>query len=865
MDTIKNFHSITLLAALLLLVTSTAQGQCAYTIGDAAFSGPDAAQLDMATNEFGELYAAFSDASVGNRLSVMRYDGTDWIYVGTPGVSNGAISIPPSLSFNSSGAVAVAYQDAAAIGPLVQIFDGTSWNFIGSSTFINFLTANFTIELEFIGDTPFVSQDFSDGGGFSVTGFLYDELNNNWVEFFPFADSLVSNHDLFLDRPNNVLYLSYHDSRFDIFTVFRFDFNNPMGWIPWAQLSPALMPSTLEQQHSIYVENGILYFAYQDASNNGRVSVQTYDGTSWDSPYPNGFSVGAARSPEIRLVNFSPYVSYIDEGLGDAVALKQFNPDEGVWEDVVAPAIGTGGGNSCILLEWNNEAAVGFIDENNGSGASAVAVGLSPEAIIDAPISAFGCNNTSVDLDASLSTSPSTALAYSWSTGSIDPFINVTTPDIYAVTITVPTAVIGCVDSAEIEVIEDQTLPGVNVNTAAGTLLSCITDQITLDASGSTGSALEYAWSTGDTTRSITIFSPDFYKVIVTDGVNGCVDSLEIEIIEDRTLPQPILTTSAGNLLDCATDEITIDASGSVGQSLVYDWSTGASDAEIIVNSAALYTLTLTDGVNGCVDSADLEIFEDKVAPTAVVTTSPAAILACDVQEITLDASGSTGQSLAYSWSTGETDPVLLVNSAGNYALTVTDLINNCTDLFSIAITSLATLETNFLTTADACAGESIQFIDYSVIDSNDLATATFFWDFGNGDTSTDRDPVYAYGNSGSYEVNLEVSTDDCPMISMSKNVTIIDCFQRNGQLGIVTASVNPTFNQGQFEIQAKIGTPSDLDLQIYNFNGALVASQSFENITQLSQSLTLQDNGIYYIHLVSRYGVKTLKTIVIN
>lgn len=55
-----------------------------------------------------------------------------------------------------------------------------------------------------------------------------------------------------------------------------------------------------------------------------------------------------------------------------------------------------------------------------------------------------------------------------------------------------------------------------------------------------------------------------------------------------------------------------------------------------------------------------------------------------------------------------------------------------------------------------ADVGEDIQFTDLSTNDP-----AEWFWDFGDGNTSTEENPVHSYSEDGSYTVKLTVTNDD--------------------------------------------------------------------------------------------------------
>lgn len=103
-------------------------------------------------------------------------------------------------------------------------------------------------------------------------------------------------------------------------------------------------------------------------------------------------------------------------------------------------------------------------------------------------------------------------------------------------------------------------------------------------------SATSYAWSTGDSTRTISITQPDTFWVVVTD--RGCVATDTIIVGLDST-------TSVNVMADttlCPGEELLIDA-GPFGTAFL--WSTGESTPAITVLDTGTYIVEVTTS-NGC-------------------------------------------------------------------------------------------------------------------------------------------------------------------------------------------------------------------------------------------------------------------------
>ncbi|MDZ7309171.1 MAG: phytase, partial [candidate division KSB1 bacterium] len=122
----------------------------------------------------------------------------------------------------------------------------------------------------------------------------------------------------------------------------------------------------------------------------------------------------------------------------------------------------------------------------------------------------------------------------------------------------------------------------------------------------------------------------------------------------------------------------------------------------------------------------------------------------------------STGAPTAWSWDFGdgnsstEQNPVHRYLAPGEYTVTLT-VRNDCdSDTVSKAnyVTVVDTVTADFSTGMTAgCAPLSVQFTDQS-----SGPVASWLWEFGDGDTSAEKDPVHTYANAGNYTVRLTVS-----------------------------------------------------------------------------------------------------------
>ncbi|MDC1370272.1 hypothetical protein N8289_00365, partial [Flavobacteriales bacterium] len=109
----------------------------------------------------------------------------------------------------------------------------------------------------------------------------------------------------------------------------------------------------------------------------------------------------------------------------------------------------------------------------------------------------------------------------------------------------------------------------------------------------------KYAWSTGDTTSSISV-APDStttYLVTISNGIHSCVDSVTV------TVNNPQFQFAQDTITTCGQDSVLIDAGVGFAS---YNWSNGDSTQTTYAKSTGMYSVQVSDS-NGC--SAEDSVF----------------------------------------------------------------------------------------------------------------------------------------------------------------------------------------------------------------------------------------------------------------
>ena len=142
----------------------------------------------------------------------------------------------------------------------------------------------------------------------------------------------------------------------------------------------------------------------------------------------------------------------------------------------------------------------------------------------------------------------------------------------------------------------------------------------------------------------------------------------------------------------------------------------------------------------------------------------------------------SSGSISSYIWNFGDStatsnavNPVHIFTDPGTYNETLIAVSNNgCTDTITQQITVFPNPVPAFsYSQAAGCGPLTIYFTDSSYVSSGNIMS--WFWDFGNGLTSTMQNPSTVYTASGTYGVSLTVTTNNgcTETIQMPNIITI--------------------------------------------------------------------------------------------
>lgn len=166
------------------------------------------------------------------------------------------------------------------------------------------------------------------------------------------------------------------------------------------------------------------------------------------------------------------------------------------------------------------------------------------------------------------------------------------------------------------------------------------------------------------------------------------------------------------------------------------------------------YTVTLVDDYGCRYDTT----FTINVVAQPVVNLGPNDTI-CNGEILNLDAGGPFN---SYLWSTGESGQTIDVSATDYYWVYVQNNSSGITCSNSDTMHLFVGTSPNADFIADVtqgCEPVTVHFRDNTDPGGPNFGSYAFLWDFGDGTTSTTRNPVHTYDHYGMYTVTLTVST----------------------------------------------------------------------------------------------------------
>ncbi len=256
---------------------------------------------------------------------------------------------------------------------------------------------------------------------------------------------------------------------------------------------------------------------------------------------------------------------------------------------------------------------------------------------------------------------------------------------------------------------------------------------------------------------------------------SGCRDTASFTV--DLTYPSPDFTVSSPFICKDAVDTFTATITG--GTAVSYYWDGGGTFpfvpsygrsygiiGPIITDTfhiAGIYNIRLivTDQ-NGCFDTVIKPGIVSVGDPKVNFTATPAAgcaPLSVTFMDVSYDVPGFTLSQ--YFWSFGDGGSSTVTSGGVVHTFTVAGafktqeiVVDNygCTDSASLSLVTVWKPHADFSSYQYPCVGDGVNFLNTST------GAVSYFWNFGDGSTSTAFSPWHTYTTAGTYTVYLAVT-----------------------------------------------------------------------------------------------------------
>jgi len=394
---------------------------------------------------------------------------------------------------------------------------------------------------------------------------------------------------------------------------------------------------------------------------------------------------------------------------------------------------------------------------------------------------------------------------------------------------------------------------------------------------GYLGSIVTWVWHFGDGSPDLIINAPSNPNVTHTFVGNatghtvrltvttsdGCVAFIEHLV---TSMPSPIASFSFPTS-DCANQSVTFtDNSQENGGGTITQWhwnfgdpasgilnnTTSQSPAHIFVGGPKVYTvIEIVTNATGC-SSADTQSITIIARPIANFHADTVCLGSLTTFTDQSTATGTITQRL---WQFGDgtnsnlTNPTHPYLSAGVFHVTLTVTTNEgCTRDTIKDVLVIAQPVASFITTAPACAGDSVHFTSLSSTPHGIIST--WAWTFGDGNTGTGPVVSHLYTSGGTYAVTLTITTSDNCTATKTSQVVI----QPAPNADFMYATTRCAQMPFQFTDQSQAGGLSPITQWLWNFGDP--ASGSNNTSTLKNPTHPFSHSGNFSVNLMVTTGV---------
>ena len=359
------------------------------------------------------------------------------------------------------------------------------------------------------------------------------------------------------------------------------------------------------------------------------------------------------------------------------------------------------------------------------------------------------------------------------------------------------------------------------------------------------GATYTYDWTgQANTTATLTNVGAGEYEVIVSSG--GC--SVKDTAFVSELGGEPTFNmVSANSICDQATGIAAVEVTN--GKTYMFNWLNNGSQNDTIVDLVeGWYYVEVSKGTCVVLDSVEVV---DAPFPFNVITDSIAP--KCGLVNGKVWATVSPIGNYTYTWtgvaSTSDTAYV----GAGSYSVLVSDGL--CSASSEVSVSNEGDIPVLVANADKTSIDLTIETGDVQFSSAGSDA-GSILWDFGNGDTSTDANPLYTYTTEGTYVVVVTLtSPEGCVnsqqiTIVVDRSSSIKDWNELNSAI-----SLYPNPNSGSFALAVETGVSVEFSgIKVLNTIGQTLLTRELNNPNEMIHLQTLS-KGVYFLQIETTKG----------
>lgn len=393
--------------------------------------------------------------------------------------------------------------------------------------------------------------------------------------------------------------------------------------------------------------------------------------------------------------------------------------------------------------------------------------------------------------------------------------------------------------------------PSITVSASSSPTAVCPGGLVTLTASGATSYTWAPAPGLNATTGASVTANPTTTTTYTVTGTTGSCSSTTSVIV--NISPSLTINATASPASVCPGGSSTLTATGAG----TYTWTpatglSGTTGSSVTASPSSTTTYTVSGTSGTCQGSATVTV---TVSPVVVVNAGND-ITVCEGSAVTLSGSGAD----VYSWDNGVSNGVAFTaTTTTTYTVTGTTL-QGCAGIDQVTITVETAPVAAFSSDVQGgCLPLNVQFTQVSA------GGTGYNWNFGDGTTSTDQNPLHTYYSSGCHDISLEVtSANGCSrIVNLQDYVCIqprpIAAFSSNpaelSESNPVANFVNASENAVAYAWNFGDGTVSTQESPVHTYivndvgyEVTLYAYNSAGCVDSTKQMLPFNESPVYYV-----------------